>query len=1031
MLRLKSLGECAIEAGDTNVPPAAETIFALALYLILEAGRAVGRDELGPLLWPHVSEAQAQHGLRQALYRLRSFGVEIATQRSALMLPPECCTTDFVELLAPQTLAAQEALADRINGTFLPGYRPQLSEAFATWVERKRDVVHSAVARTLMGGMQAKKRVSDWSRAEKLAQMCLSIDPLNEEATLTVAEAAALGGSKTKALSILNHYLEDIGEGAGEIKLPAVLLRRRISEAYRDNVFPVRDAPFVGREAEMAELTRALAKAQSGHGSAYVITGEPGIGKTRLLSEFTRVAALQRLHIVRVGCQSHDVRRPLSVFVDLVPKLLALPGALGCSPESMQYLRRLVSHDPEEMKNRDQVEQPGIAYESARRGILDVLDAVTAERSVLLEIEDAQWLDAHSFRLAEELSNWLGTRRLLLVMTSRSSELTRENISRMQLRPLASKAGSVVARALVEATIVERDDFINWCVLSSGGNPYYLIELLRDGRRERGQYSPSETLTRLLQNRVQVLGRDARGILEVCCILGKHSTMARLESCMEISRPSLLRALEELDAGGMIDTDESRVVSKHDLLSSVVLSQMSGAVKVMLHRFAAERLGSEAESSQAVGLLWESAEHWLLASDTPRAVELLRRCGNHLMDVGMPEEAAGVLARAESLATESSVIYAIGAEQARALMRAELFTEGIELTERLILLREAIYPRPWILDEVGLLRIQAIWRHGGSVRELALEYVPSLSTTSVPCDEVVAAAGWLLTAADNICEPEIAHDIYGRVAGCLSSCDVMADTRLLFEMVYHCAFGNKSLAIPLANQLVEHASNNCSPIPTIKYLRFAAYVHLTHGTLNRAITLASESYTLSERMRAYSAMSSSAGMLGAIYLQTGDLVNADRWLSRAAGDSDSAQNKVLDSNNWSYLTELAIRKKESAAAEQYLSRSVPILATSHTSRGETRRWALKSQLGLLRGERLDLDELDSFIAAFDKSKSACTQDFNAESLLLALEAAGRIDDAAKLASEYLTKFRRDSAAITSYLRNVTMRLGIPSRQIAG
>ncbi|MEO6209421.1 MAG: AAA family ATPase, partial [Gemmatimonadaceae bacterium] len=324
-----------IEAGDVNLLPAAETLFALALYLIMEAGRAVGREELARVLWPGVPSGKAQHGLRQAIYKLRSFDIEITAQRSALRLTPGTFTTDFAELLLPQTPVMQEALADQISGAFLPGYRPQLSEAYATWVERQRDVVHSAVARTLMAGMQAKKRVSDWNRAERLATMCLRLDPLNEEATLTLAEAAALGGSKTKALSILNHYLEDIGEGASEIKLPAVLLRRRISEAYQDSVFPVRDAPFVGRENEMAELTRALARAQAGHGSAYVITGEPGIGKTRLLSEFTRVAALQRLHIVRVGCQSHDVRRPLSVFVDLVPKLLALPGALGCSPESM------------------------------------------------------------------------------------------------------------------------------------------------------------------------------------------------------------------------------------------------------------------------------------------------------------------------------------------------------------------------------------------------------------------------------------------------------------------------------------------------------------------------------------------------------------------------------------------------------------------------------------------------------------------------------------------------------------------------
>ncbi len=248
MLRLKSLGDVLIEAGDVRLTPSAESVFATALYLIMEAGRPVGRDELTRLLWPGVSESQAQHGLRQALYRLKTLGATIKADRSSLVLSPRFCSTDFAALLAAQSPTTLETLANDINGSFLPGYRPQHSEAFATWVERHRDVVHSAVARALVAGIQAKKRVSDWSGAEHLAAMCLTIDPLNEEATLTVAEAAALGGSKTKALSILNHYLKDIGDDASAIKLPAVLLRRRISEAYQDNVFSVRDAPFVGRD---------------------------------------------------------------------------------------------------------------------------------------------------------------------------------------------------------------------------------------------------------------------------------------------------------------------------------------------------------------------------------------------------------------------------------------------------------------------------------------------------------------------------------------------------------------------------------------------------------------------------------------------------------------------------------------------------------------------------------------------------------------------------------------------------------------
>ena len=66
----------------------------------------------------------------------------------------------------------------------------------------------------------------------------------------------------------------------------------------------------------------------------------------RLLAEFGRMATLEGAQVVRVGCQARDTERPLSIFVDAVPLLLAVPGALGCAPESMAYLRRLTAHDP-------------------------------------------------------------------------------------------------------------------------------------------------------------------------------------------------------------------------------------------------------------------------------------------------------------------------------------------------------------------------------------------------------------------------------------------------------------------------------------------------------------------------------------------------------------------------------------------------------------------------------------------------------------------------------------------------------------
>jgi DNA-binding SARP family transcriptional activator len=1022
MLRLKSLGQTLIEIDDARLTPAAETVFATALYLIIETGRPVGRDELTRLFWPGVSEAQAQHGLRQTLYKLKSLGATIKADRAALILSPRSCSTDFAALLASQTPAALESLASRIGGGFLPGYRPQLSDEFASWVERQRDVVHSALARVLVAGMQAKKRVSDWTGAEQLAALCLTMDPLNEEATLTVAEAAALGGSKTKALSILNHYLEDIGENASAIKLPAVLLRRRISEAYQDNIFPVRDAPFVGREEEMTELTAALARAQSGNGSAHVIWGEPGIGKTRLVQEFTRVAALQRVHIVRVGCQSHDVRRPLSAFVDLVPKLLALPGALGCSPESMQYLRRLTAHDPEEARKREEHEDSNISYASARLALTDVLDAVSNEMCCLVELEDAQWLDAHSIRLMEEIAHWITSRRVLILVTSRKAVLESEDISSLTLRPLPIDSSSAVARAMVKDALDVADDFLTWCVSSSGGNPYYLIELLRNGTTEKAGYRAPTSLTRLLENRVSLLSADARGVLEVCCILGKHSSMERIESCIQVSRVTVLRSLNELETSGMIDFDGSRVLSRHDLLTSVVITNMCGTVKGMLHRYAAAQLENEADNTHSVSLMWEAAEHWLTATDAPRAILLLRRCGNYLMDVGMPDEAARILERAETLAISPAEKYAIAGERIRSLMRADRSKEAAELIERASLLRRSIFPKPSPLDEIGLMSLQARWDNCDRVTELVSDSLEALSSKFASADQRISAAGWLLTIADNLCDAELARRLHEDISTQLRSPAVATDTRLWFEMVYHASFGQPPRARDLARELIDYATHECSPIIAVKYIRNAAHVLRCNSTPQEALAVAKEAFEITARIHAPKSRAACAGMIASIYMQIGDNSAACEWLTGQHGVSDPTGLTVMDVNLWSYRAELAIRLQDVESAQIAIDRCVKGLMQGQSARSSVRTHALEAQVLCVKGEPIPTSSLDSFLKCFEVTKLSSLQDYSVESLLLALNAVNRREDAVRLARDYVSHFRRDVSPLSVPLGEIIVSL---------
>src|SRR5207237_2519485 len=153
---------------------------------------------------------------------------------------------------------------------------------------------NTLATRILIRALEEARRRADWVKVEILSSKCLALDPYNESAVLAQAEAAAMRGGKRKAVSILDRFISEIGEDRADLRIPPELLRRRIIEKLPDRAPRlIEDLPFVGRELEMEALSRKLYAARNGRGSCVLVTGEAGIGKSRLTAELGRFALLQ------------------------------------------------------------------------------------------------------------------------------------------------------------------------------------------------------------------------------------------------------------------------------------------------------------------------------------------------------------------------------------------------------------------------------------------------------------------------------------------------------------------------------------------------------------------------------------------------------------------------------------------------------------------------------------------------------------------------------------------------------------------
>src|SRR5437868_11652380 len=336
----------------------------------------------------------AAHSLRQLLYRLRQLAAPIQADADQISMPLELVSVDWWDLLDGRAPAMSD-LEQLSHGVF-PGYSPDVSDSYREWFETERAEISLRLSRSLTTHLTQLRGGGRWDMVDVAARALLALDPLSEEGTLARAEALAIAGSKSAALGVIDEYLHEVGETQSQLRVAPRALRRRISERLPDvSLRMTDDQLFVGREDAMRMLGAMGAPAHAGGQQVLLVWGEPGIGKTRLLSEYKALASLQGGITQMYSCQPHDVFRPLGIFCDLVEQLVQAPGALGCDPGARQLLERLVSTNTHLGTAREEasVEAPLTAIV---RSLSDLVSSVAIECPVLILVDDAQWLDSSS-----------------------------------------------------------------------------------------------------------------------------------------------------------------------------------------------------------------------------------------------------------------------------------------------------------------------------------------------------------------------------------------------------------------------------------------------------------------------------------------------------------------------------------------------------------------------------------------------------------------------------------------------------------
>jgi len=1036
MTVLRALGSAEIETGVTTLTPSQGILFAAALYLILERGRPVSRARLASILWPLVAEEDRAHRLRQTILRLKKVGLVVTADRNTLQCSRSEIDSDIADLVGTDadTLTAVHSLE------FLPGYNPTFSEAFRDWVDAQREETHAVVTKRLVTEMNTARTKGDWQACDRFARKCLKLDPFNESAVLAQAEASAMRGAKTQAIQILDRYLVEVGSDNPNLRLSASVLRKRISDRIPERApITVRECAFVGRDRETETLTLELLAARHGRGGARLVRGEAGIGKSRLASELLKFAMLEGVQTSRTACRRSDVDRPLSVFVDLVPQLSELRGALGCSQETMSVLKGITEFDGRAAFSSLSVDDSISAHARMRAALFDLLDAVADERSVLIVVDDVQWLDASSVRLFAELLPWAKTRKVFFILTERpgteglASHFSPDDLRMVPLGPLGPRFGeAIMTQVLKESPRPTSSELIQRLLSVGEGNPFFLQELgnhwLETGRERESPPS----VAAIIDERLARLSNEALLVLQACAVLDVNATIERAEAVLEYPSHVLLSAIQELSLAGMLRPEAQTSPESaeplnvaHDLISTASLKRLARTPLAFLHRRAGTVLERETLGDGArTAVLWACAYHWQHAGDRERAFRAACSCAEHLLEVGLTHDAAQAFERAlEYCATDEQRLLMLS-RLAISLQMCGRWEESKGVLYKSRQLQAKSAPNANTHDEVEYALFEAQWRASLQRPSLLDDLKACAGSDDASATHRVACGLLGLKIAVEENQIDAMEELYLTMVPLLENSRIAPAIRLEAEMIYHSTCGDMRRAEEATDQLLRAVRDEPDPRMRARALLNIglAYRQAGRGQDAEAVLLEIPEYSLAHGLLSRASFGFLA--LARVYLSAGDLPRTREVMQRLEALASDDQDHHLVGDRLYMFARLALDEGNIAEATEKYAELAARMSSSESANRQAAVLALGIRIGVQ--QRASIETLGRSVAQLEaahrQNRSWGSQDFEAHALSLGLRYCGEPEKGLLLLAEYVTMYRRDRGPLPQELSDLLQEL---------
>ena len=470
-------------------------------------------------------------------------------------------------------------------------------------------------------------------------------------------------------------------------------------------------APLVGRRRELALLDAALDDAADESALLVSLSGEAGIGKSRLALE-TRARAQERgFAALWASAVSYRSTFPYYLVTQLATQLIgsrnaqqlreAIGAAADASDATTVERRTAALAELRDVDGDAAQLLAGITPEARQRLVVQALTALLAHHAAdhpqLIVLDDLQWADASSLAVLDELLALASAQPILVLMLQRpgwsNPWSSRSNYQQLNLDRLRDSEAQELMRSLSGNTELDQAEAAR-LLDRSGGNPFFLEELVRASAHGDGRRVP-ETVHELLLARIDALPADARSILQMASVIGmefgERTLRALDQQASDREGSDVDAALRTLQRDDLIvvrggDVDDRSFAMRHPLVHEVAYRSLLISRRRELHRL----IGGWLEEHQGDEALAEIAEHYRNSDALDKARQFLPLAADRAAQLNAQREALDRYIHAAALFTDDPARRALMLERAATQSyilgdaehpASELVTEAIALYE--------------------------------------------------------------------------------------------------------------------------------------------------------------------------------------------------------------------------------------------------------------------------------------------------------------------------------------------------------------